>query len=192
MGCAVILYRGQQCRFRESVMKPELPPLQLSQQAPGKAPPPLEKQPFLPEESPVVEKQSPRNRKILVVDDNPVVLKAFELKLHASGFDVICASDGGAVVSTARRENPDLIILDINFPGSGGSGDPQWSGLTIMQWLERFQEGSEIPIIIVTGEDPAKQKEKYLAAGAVGFFQKPVNYPELLAAILQAIGESSG
>src|SRR5579872_4820796 len=55
-----------------------------------------------------------RNRKILVVDDNAVVLKAFELKLTNSGFTVITMADGATVASTAELEKPDLIILDIN------------------------------------------------------------------------------
>jgi hypothetical protein len=57
-----------------------------------------------------------KNRKVLVVDDNPVVLKSFELKLKASGFDVLTATEGAAAVSLARQTKPDLIVLDINFP----------------------------------------------------------------------------
>ncbi len=58
-----------------------------------------------------------------------------------------------------------------------------------MQWLGRFHEVATIPVIIVSGEDPSKHKEKLLAAGAVAFFQKPVNFEELLAAILQVLGD---
>jgi CheY-like chemotaxis protein len=168
-----------------------VPPLKLSGDAPGKPPPLLEKLAFLPEATEAEKRASVgRNRKILVVDDNAVVLKAFQFKLQACGFVVVTASDGAAVVNTARQENPDLIILDINFPPGGGAGDLQWNGMTIMQWLARFLEGASIPIIIVTGEDPSKHKEKFLAAGAVAFFQKPVNFEELLPAILKSLGDS--
>src|SRR4051812_24304982 len=71
------------------------------------------------------------NRKILVVDDNSVVLKAFELKLKASGFDVITAVDGAAGVSLARQSKPDVIVLDINFPPDVGSSGLQWDGFNI-------------------------------------------------------------
>ena len=97
-----------------------------------------------------------KNRKILVADDNAVVLKAFQLKLEAAGFVVIPVADGGAVATTAAEERPDLIVLDVNFPPSGGG--MEWNGLSIMQWLDRFLEGLGIPIIIVTGEDPARCK----------------------------------
>ena len=131
------------------------------------------------------------NRKILVVDDNAVVLKAFEFKLKAKGFNVITTSQGAAVVSTAGQESPDLIILDVNFQPAGGTGEAQWNGLSIMQWLGRFPEVAGIPVIIVTGEDQSKYKEKLLAAGAVAFFEKPVDFGKLLAAILQILGNHS-
>jgi len=118
-------------------------------------------------------------------------LKAFQMKLEASGFSVVTAADGGTVVRTVQLENPALILLDVNFP-PGGGGDLQWSGMTIMQWLARFLEGAPIPIIIVTGEDPAKHKQNFLAAGARAFFQKPVSFPELLAAILEALDGAPG
>lgn len=179
-------------------MKPNLPTMQPAKETSGKeasskrTPQRVEKDAFAPdapEGSPIGESPASvgKGRKIMVVDDNPVVLKAMQMKLEASGFTVITEADGGSVVRTVQIENPQLIILDINFP-PGGGGDLQWSGMTIMQWLDRFLEGVHIPIIIVTGEDPEKHRQKFLAAGAAAFFQKPVNYPELLAAILKALG----
>jgi CheY-like chemotaxis protein len=129
-----------------------------------------------------------QNRKILVVDDNPVVLKAFELKLKASGFEVLTATEGAAAVSLARQTNPDLIVLDVNFPPDVGSSGLQWDGFNIVQWLRRFQDASDIPVIIVSAGDPAKYKEKSLAAGAVAFFQKPIKYEEFMTTISQALG----
>lgn len=132
-----------------------------------------------------------QNRKILVVDDNPVVLKAFELKLNALGFQVITASDGSSAVSIARHERPDLIVLDINFPPDVGSSGLQWNGFNIMQWMHRFQEAANIPVIIITSEDPAKFKEKAIAAGAIAFFQKPINHEEFLIAVRRTINQQA-
>ncbi len=174
-------------------MKPKLVPLQIEKKAPGGPALRKEQEPFLLNEPQTLsqsDKQSSLggNRKILVVDDNPVVLKAFEMKLKANGFNVITAADGSNVVSTAGQESPDLIILDVNFAPGGGTGGAQWNGLTILQWLGRFQEVAAIPVIIVTGEDPAKHKDKLMAAGAVAFFQKPVDFGKLLATILEILG----
>jgi CheY-like chemotaxis protein len=124
------------------------------------------------------------NRSILVVDDNLVVLQAFELKLKSSGFAVTTSASAVAVARTVEQVRAELIILDLNFPTEGGM---QWTGFTVIQWLRRFPEFERVPVIVVSGADPARHKEKALAAGAVAFFQKPVTYSELLAAILQAL-----
>ncbi|HEX4646255.1 MAG TPA: response regulator [Verrucomicrobiae bacterium] len=128
-----------------------------------------------------------QNRTILVVDDNPVVVKAFELKLQANGFKVVTITNGGLVASTAEQVKPNLIILDINFP-PGGNG-LQWTGFTILQWIKRFPELAGIPVIFISGDDAAKCKEKALAAGAAAFFQKPADYDQLLAAIVKILGK---
>ena len=127
------------------------------------------------------------NGTILVVDDNPVVLKAFDLKLKSIGFKVITATDGSSAVSTARQEKPNIIVLDISFPPDVGSSGLQWDGFSIMEWMRRFKEVADIPVIIITSSDPAKYKERALAAGAVGFFQKPIDHEEFLATIQKVL-----
>jgi DNA-binding response OmpR family regulator len=131
-----------------------------------------------------------KNRTILVVDDNNVVLKAFELKLKALGFRVLTASDGSGAVSTARQDRPDLIVLDINFPPEVGSTGLQWDGFNIMEWMRRFREVAEIPVIIITSGDPVKFKARALAAGASAFFQKPINHEEFLIAVRRILGQN--
>jgi len=133
-----------------------------------------------------------QNQKILVVDDNQVVLKAFEMKLNSLGFQVLTARDGASAVSLARQEKPDLIVLDINFPPDVGSSGLQWDGFNIMQWMQRFQEVASTPVIIITGGDPAKLKAKAIAAGAVAFFQKPINQDEFIMAVRRALGQQRG
>jgi CheY-like chemotaxis protein len=129
-------------------------------------------------------------KKILVVDDNPVVLRAMSLKLKSAGYDVLMAMDGSEAVSSARRQRPDLIVLDISFPPdvAHGGGVP-WDGFLIMEWLRRMDEAKTIPIIVITGGDPAVYKEKALASGAVNFFQKPVDNNALLATIHKILGD---
>ncbi|MDB6123152.1 MAG: kdpE [Pedosphaera sp.] len=130
------------------------------------------------------------NRKILIVDDNSVVLKAFDLKLKASGFEVLTAVDGAAGVSLARQAKPDIIVLDINFPPDVGTSGLQWDGFNIMTWLRRFEEVASIPVIIISSGDPAKYKPKSISSGAVAFFQKPINYEEFMVEVRRAIGQA--
>ncbi|MBE0541411.1 MAG: response regulator [Verrucomicrobia bacterium] len=118
------------------------------------------------------------------MDDNPVVLKAFELKLKACGFEVSTTSNAAGVASIAEASGAELIILDINFP-PGVALD--WSGFTVMQWLRRFPELARIPVILISGDGSENNQQKSLTGGAVAFFQKPVPYPELLATIVRAL-----
>jgi len=129
-------------------------------------------------------------KKIMVVDDSVVILKTLSMKLKASGYDVLTAEDGAVAVSTARRERPDLILLDLVFPPDvAHGGGVAWDGFLIMDWLKRMYEAKNIPIIIITGNKSEEFKARSMAAGAVGYFQKPLNNDELLAAIQQTLGD---
>jgi CheY-like chemotaxis protein len=131
-------------------------------------------------------------KKILVVDDNLVILRAMSTKLAANGYDVCTAEDGGTAVKTVRQQKPDLILLDISFPPDvANGGGVAWDGFLIMGWLRRMEEAKQIPVIIITGGDPLKYKDRALAAGAVSFFHKPVDSEELLSVIRQALGMGS-
>src|SRR5215472_2037458 len=130
-------------------------------------------------------------KRILIVDDSVIVLKTLSMKLKSSGYDVLTATDGAAAVSTARRERPDLILLDISFPPDvGHGGGVPWDGFLIMNWLHRMEEAKGIPIIIITSSEPSKYKERSMAAGAIGYFQKPINNEELLVCIRQTLGQT--
>jgi CheY-like chemotaxis protein len=130
-------------------------------------------------------------KKILIVDDSAVIVAALSLKLRTKGYEVITAADGAAAVSAARREKPDLILLDISFPPDvGHGGGVPWDGFLIMDWLRRLELAKNIPVIVITGGDPVKYKERALAAGAVSFFHKPIDNDELLAVVSQTLGQA--
>ena len=130
-------------------------------------------------------------KKILVVDDDRVILKSLTIKLNAWGYDVTTASDGGSALSAVRTQPPDLILLDINIPPVvGHGGGVPWEGLLITVWLKRMEEAAHIPIIIITGGDPAKYEERARKIGATAFFHKPIDHDELFDVISKALGES--
>lgn len=132
-----------------------------------------------------------RDRKILVVDDNPVVVRALELKLKASGFSVITAVDASDGLRAARKDKPALIVLDINFRPSNIFSSLNWDGINIMQWLRKVQDVSHIPVVILTMEDPARYQEATVAGGAAAFFQKPVDFKVFIAAVQRLLGDNS-
>jgi CheY-like chemotaxis protein len=131
-------------------------------------------------------------KKVLVVDDSLVVLKTMSMKLTANGYDVVTAEDGSGAVSAVRKEKPDLILLDLTFPPDvAHGGGVAWDGFTIMTWLRRLEEAKHIPIVVITGGDPAQYKDRALAAGAVSFFHKPINNDELLTVIRETLAKAA-
>jgi len=73
-------------------------------------------------------------RKILVVDDDPVILKALTLKLDSEGYTVVKAVDGADALRVLQDEKPDLVLLDINYPPDvTHGGDVPWDGFLLMR-----------------------------------------------------------
>ena len=122
-----------------------------------------------------------RQKKILVIDDNEIILKTTSMKLQSAGYQVFTALDGSEGVAAVRREKPDLVLLDITFPPdvSGMS----WDGFRIMDWLHRVDETKKIPIIVISGVVEEKNKQRATSAGAVAFFPKPVNFDQMIKVI---------
>ena len=124
-------------------------------------------------------------KKILVVDDDQVVLKAFAIKLKANNYEVLTASDGSTAVNVVRTQKPDAILLDINFPDDFGS--VAWDGFRIMEWLKRLDGAAKIPIFVISGGDPDKYVARARELGAVAFFRKPIMHDELIAALQRVL-----
>lgn len=123
-------------------------------------------------------------KKVLIVDDSAIILKTLSNRLRAEGYEVLTASEGSKAVSTVRQERPDLILLDINFPPDVGSGGGvPWDGFLILNWLRRMDEAVNTAVIVITGDDPNRHKNRCLAAGVSALFQKPIDCDGLLASM---------
>jgi two-component system, OmpR family, KDP operon response regulator KdpE len=123
------------------------------------------------------------NKKILIVEDDPDVLKAMHVRLQANHYDTFMAADAISSVVEARKYHPDLILLDLGLPGESG-----------FVALERFQANpylASIPIIIISGRTGPDNRVRAMKAGAKAFLEKPVDSHDLIAVIRKALGESS-
>jgi DNA-binding response OmpR family regulator len=118
---------------------------------------------------------------ILIVDDDPEIRKALQLRLSANGYDVHCAEDGEGAISEARKHTPDLIVLDLGIP----AGD----GFVVLDTLKANVNLSTIPVIVLSGRDRKANEERVLNAGGRAFLQKPVQTNEFLAVIRQTLDE---
>jgi DNA-binding response OmpR family regulator len=116
---------------------------------------------------------------ILIVDDDPDMLHALEVRLKASGYGVHCAEDGIGAISEARKHTPDLIVLDLGIP----AGD----GFIVLDTLKTNLDLASIPVIVLSGRDRRANEERVLNAGARAFLQKPVQSNEFLAVIRQTL-----
>jgi DNA-binding response OmpR family regulator len=131
-------------------------------------------------------------KKILIIDDNPVVLKVLEMTLSAYGYEPFVASNGDDGINIVREERPDLILLDINFRNSatkGPRGSQPWDGFLILDWLHQMEEANGVPILIITGGDPVEYQKRGFGAGVVGILEKPIEPDTLLPIVRQTLGE---
>jgi len=111
-------------------------------------------------------------RTILVVDDEPRIVELARDYLEHAGFRVITASDGPTALDSARRDRPDLVVLDLGLPGL--------DGLDVTRELRR--DGS-MPIVMVTARDDEVDKLLGLELGADDYLTKPFSPRELVARI---------
>jgi len=132
-------------------------------------------------------KEAPRT-KILIVDDDPIILKTASLKLEGKGFAVLTARDGAEAIRVARQEAPALILLDLSFPPDVSC--VPWDGFRIMTWLQRVEATKDIPIVVITGGNAAQYHRQALANGARAFFNKPIDHSGLLAVIKRILAQS--
>lgn len=114
-------------------------------------------------------------QKILVVDDDSTLVKALQLRLLANDYEITVAGDGYAAVANAKKERPDLIILDLGLP----AGD----GFSVLDRLNHTGNLPGIPVIVLSARDPQANEERAMRAGAIAYFQKPADNDELLQAI---------
>jgi DNA-binding response OmpR family regulator len=120
----------------------------------------------------------------LIVDDDQDIRHGLNVRLRANDYDTVYAGDAIWAVSKAQKEKPDLVLLDIGLPG----GD----GFLVMKRMKALPSFEDVPIIVVSARDPLVNKDRALTAGAPAFLQKPVDNDHLLAAIRNALGESTG
>jgi two-component system, cell cycle response regulator DivK len=110
--------------------------------------------------------------KILYVEDNPQNMRLVRKILVAAGYEVIEATNGLAGIASAERDNPDLILMDVNLPDI--------NGLEATSRLKAMPVVSEIPIIALTANAMHGDRENCIAAGCDGYLAKPVMKNELL------------
>jgi two-component system, cell cycle response regulator DivK len=105
--------------------------------------------------------------KILIIEDNEQNMYLLTFLLNRHGHDVVQACDGRQGITLAEREDPDLILLDIQLP--------QMDGYAVARQIKAIQVMTGIPIVAVTSYAMVGDREKTIAAGCSGYIEKPIN-----------------
>ncbi len=113
--------------------------------------------------------------KILIVDDEPNMLKLLGLNLEKEGYTILAAQDGLQALARAQASRPDLIILDVMMPGM--------EGLEVCRRLRERPETAAVPIILLSAKGQVPDKVAGLKAGADEYVVKPIDTAELLARV---------
>jgi two-component system, OmpR family, KDP operon response regulator KdpE len=109
---------------------------------------------------------------VLVVDDEPQILRALRINLRARSYDVITAATGREALDAAARHHPDVVLLDL--------GLPDMDGVDVVRGLRGW---TTVPILILSGRSQSIAKVAALDAGADDYVTKPFNVDELLARV---------
>jgi len=108
--------------------------------------------------------------RVLVVDDEPQLMRALRINLTARRYEVIVAADGASALEAAARHMPDLVVLDLGLPDMDGT-----------EVIEGLRGWTKVPILVLSGRTDAADKVGALDAGADDYVTKPFSMEELMA-----------
>ena len=121
------------------------------------------------------------NPRVLVVDDEPQILRFLQPALEASGYAVLHAKTGAQAMRAIANSAPDIVILDLGLPDMDGK-----------QVLKQARQFSQVPVIVLSARDDEAEKIESLDAGADDYVEKPFAIGELLARLRVALRHKRG
>jgi putative two-component system response regulator len=116
---------------------------------------------------------------VLLVDDDNIFLLSIGVRLKSMGYTVCTAKDAASAISVARKNDPDVIVLDVSLP----AGD----GFLVAERLRNLMVSAATPIIIITASEKPELRQRAMNLGAVGFMKKPFDATTLADAIESAL-----
>src|SRR5258708_10228944 len=114
--------------------------------------------------------------RVLIVEDDPALLRALRINLRARGYDVAAAASGGGARGEARRRQPEVVVLDLGLPDLDGT-----------EVIRDLRGWSRAPVIVLSGRAGSEDKIGALDAGADDYVTKPFDMEELLARLRAAL-----
>jgi two-component system alkaline phosphatase synthesis response regulator PhoP len=122
--------------------------------------------------------------RVLICDDDPLLLELMEFRLRAKGYEVIKAADGAEALARAGQDGPDIIVLDAMMPKT--------DGLEVLARIKGDPALSETPVVMLTARKGEKDIVSALEKGADDYLVKPFIPEELLARLARLIARRNG
>jgi CheY-like chemotaxis protein len=120
-------------------------------------------------------------KKILVVDDSATIHMIVRMVLGKDRYTLVTANDGQEAVDKARKEMPDLVVMDVVMP--------RMTGFEACRLMRRDETTKDIPVILVTTRGEPENVQKGYESGCSDYVTKPINSLELLAKVQSCLGE---
>lgn len=121
-------------------------------------------------------------QRVLVVDDDPVILRLLEVNFEMEGYDVLSATDGEEAVRRALEERPDLMVCDIMMPNV--------NGLEVVERLRADERTRTMPIVLLSAKAQAVEVRKGLEVGADEYLTKPFDPLDLVERVQALLTKS--
>ena len=119
--------------------------------------------------------------KVLIVEDDADIARLIGLKLKQQGLKPVFAGDAVTAVTIARKEDPDLLVIDIGLPGGGG--------LLIMERMRAIPNLAMKPVMVISAREPIEGERQAREVGATAFFPKPLDLDALVEEVRAQLGE---
>jgi two-component system, cell cycle response regulator DivK len=120
------------------------------------------------------------SKTVLIVEDNELNMKLFNDLLEAHGYTTLQTKDGMEALKIARKERPDLILMDIQLP--------EVSGLEVTKWIKEDDNLKSIPVVAVTAFAMRGDEEKIREGGCEDYIAKPISVSKFLETVQRYLG----
>lgn len=120
------------------------------------------------------------SKTILVVDDEPFILRALTFVLNREGYKTVAASNGEEAMERIRETHPALVFLDVMMPRK--------NGFEVCQEIKSDPELADIHVVLLTARGQESDKARGLSAGASAYFTKPFSPSEIIAKAREVVG----
>jgi DNA-binding response OmpR family regulator len=122
--------------------------------------------------------------RVLLVDDEPILLRLIQVNMRLEGFEVVACSTGEDALRSAQETVPDAVVLDVLLPGI--------DGFEVCRRLRAEPATAAVPIVMVTAQAQDEDRERGYALGVHEYVTKPFEPAELVAIVRRALSERSG